>query len=364
MTEVFANGGIQRFNRTLLAAHEELGLDCEVLSLHDTPASIAGAQCGPRLRVHGFGGNRRRFALGCARALLAGRFDCVVVGHINFLSLAIAVLMLVPGRLSSRPVTLIAHGIEVWNNLSRRQRYGLLRTRQVLCVSHYTKRRLLEQVPGLKSDRLQIFPNALSETWRCAEAKPIAAALPERFILSVTRLEKGDRYKGIVTVIEALGMLADAGLHYVVVGQGNDLAFLKDVAQRLGVAARVHFLHGIRDAELITLYRRCTAFVLPSGKEGFGIVFLEAMYFGAPVVAAAEKGALDVVHDGETGLLTRFGDVVALAQAVERLAGDSTLRETLRSKGQASVSQGGAFTFARFVERSAVALELIGVRGA
>jgi len=42
--------------------------------------------------------------------------------------------------------------------------------------------------------------------------------------------------------------------------------------------------------------------VLPSGKEGFGIVFLEAMYFGAPVIAAAEKGALDVVQDGETGL--------------------------------------------------------------
>jgi len=53
-------------------------------------------------------------------------------------------------------------------------------------------------------------------------------------------------------------------------------------------------------------------FVLPSGKEGFGIVFLEAMFFGAAVIAASEKGALDVIQDGETGLLVRFGDTVAL----------------------------------------------------
>ena len=112
------------------------------------------------------------------------------------------------------------------------------------------------------------------------------------------------------------------------------------------------------DAELITLYGRCAAFVLPSGKEGFGIVFLEAMYFGAPVIAAAEKGALDVVRDGETGLLVRFGDAVALKDAIERLQQDAVLRERLIARRPGRGHGAGPFTFARFAERSA---EVLGV---
>jgi glycosyltransferase involved in cell wall biosynthesis len=99
-------------------------------------------------------------------------------------------------------------------------------------------------------------------------------------------------------------------------------------------------------------------FVLPIGKEGFGIVFLEAMFFGAAVIAASEKGALDVIQDGETGLLVRFGDTVALSRAMERLITDAPLREHLRQMGRSMVAGRGAFTFARFVERSADILEI------
>jgi glycosyltransferase involved in cell wall biosynthesis len=93
--------------------------------------------------------------------------------------------------------------------------------------------------------------------------------------------------------------------------------------------------------------------VLPSGKEGFGIVFLEAMYFGAPVIAASEKGALDVIRDGETGLLVRFGDSIALKKAIERLRDDAALRERLRERGRATVIGDGEFTFRRFSIRTA-----------
>ena len=151
-------------------------------------------------------------------------------------------------------------------------------------------------------------------------------------------------------------MLEDSSMHYCVIGHGDDLSFLQRVAERSGIAHRVHFLDGVSDAELITLYGRCAAFVLPSGKEGFGIVFLEAMYFGAPVIAAAEKGALDVVQDGETGLLVRFGDSVALKEAIERLQSDPALRERVIRRGRAAVTEGGPFTFARFAKRYAEVL--------
>ena len=357
LTEVFANGGIQRFNRTMLAASGLCNISCRVLTLHDQPTSIDTVARYPNITVIGFSGDRIGFAIAAARALWRADYDWVLIGHINFLSLAVGALALKISK-TNTPVVLIAHGIEVWSRIGRVRAYALARARKILCVSRYTRQRILEQAPRLRPERLTVFPNALSETWRNAVGVTADRELPERFILSVTRLEKGDRYKGIVTVIEALSMLEDDSMHYCVIGQGNDLSFLQRVAERSGVQHRVHFLRGVTDAELITLYSRCTAFVLPSGKEGFGIVFLEAMYFGAPVIAAAEKGALDVIQHGETGLLVRFGDTVALKMAIERLEKNPELRKHLGAAGLASVTESGPFTFSRFTERYAAALEV------
>jgi glycosyltransferase involved in cell wall biosynthesis len=354
LTEVFANGGIQRFNKTLLAAAAEHGVSCHVLTLNDRTTEPARF---PDATVTAFRGDRKRFAIAVLRALWLGNYDCILVGHVNLLGLAVGALLLMPFKRGAK-VVLVAHGIEVWYGIRRVRRFVLTRAHRILCVSRYTRQRLLEQAPALKAERLTIFPNALSETWRDAVGLESGRPLPGRFIVSVTRLERGDRYKGIVTVIETLAMLEDTSLHYCVIGHGDDLPFLQRVAERQGVAQRVHFLRGVSDAELITLYGRCAAFVLPSGKEGFGIVFLEAMYFGAPVIAAAEKGALDVVQDGETGLLVRFGDTVALKEAIERLQRDLALRERVIVRGRATVTEGGAFTFARFARRYA---DLLGI---
>jgi phosphatidyl-myo-inositol dimannoside synthase len=349
-TEVFANGGIQRFNQTLLDACSRLEIECTVLSLNDTAASIAKHSGWPNVSLAGFSGNRLGFARAAALSMLRGRYQRLVVGHINFLTLAAAIQTLRPFRRITS--LLIAHGIEVWSGLNKARRHALSGTDRVLCVSDYTRRRILEQAPGLAADRLVIFPNALSPTWEQVAPLPLPPPAA-RFILSVTRLERGDRYKGIATVIEAFSMLEDLSLQYLIIGDGGDLSFLRMVAERCGVKERVHFLRGVRDSELIALYQCCDAFVLPSGKEGFGIVFLEAMFFGAPVIAAHEKGAIDVVRDGETGLSIRFGDTIAIKEAIERVRCDSGLREHLRGAGRAQVTGDGPFTFSSFQRRCA-----------
>jgi len=348
-TEVFAKGGIQRFNQTLLEACDQIGIHCRVLSLNDSMVSIAEHPAPGAGSMAGFSGNRREFALAVTGALLRGRYDRVVIGHINFLTLAAAVLLLKPLRRA--PTMLIAHGIEVWNGIGTARRYALSRISRILCVSGYTRQRILDQAPALIAERLTIFPNALANTWDRVVMLPAARSSSTRYLLSVTRLERGDRYKGIATVIEAFSMLADDSLQYYIVGHGNDAAFLQLVAERCGVKSRVHFMRGVGDSDLISLYQNCEAFVLPSGKEGFGIVFLEAMFFGAPVIAAREKGAMDVVQDGATGLAVEFGDTIAIKEAIERLMTDSQLRERLRTNGRSTVVDGGAFTFTRFVRR-------------
>ena len=345
-TEIHANGGIQRFNQTILDACARLEVEGVALSLHDTPDGLATRAAANSLKVSGFCGDRHRFALAVTRILLTQRFDRVVIGHVNYVAMVSAILAVSPRRHGS--VMLIAHGIEVWSGLGMARRAALARMESILCVSNYTRRRILQQAPGLKPGRLVVFPNALADGWVSAVEPAATRKLPPRFILSVSRLEPGDRYKGIATVIEAFSMLEDEDLQYLVVGQGEDLPFLELVAARCGVADRVRFLDKVGDAELISLYQNCLAFLLPSGKEGFGIVYLEAMFFGAPVVAALEKGAVDVVRDGETGLSVSFGDSVAVKEAIERLGSDGGLRERLLANGRAVVTGDGPFTFASF----------------
>jgi phosphatidylinositol alpha-1,6-mannosyltransferase len=351
VTGVFVNGGIQRFNHTFLAALSALDLECDVLSMHDSLQSTGHPGFGTRTKIRGFSGSRWQFSKRAFLSIMSNRYDWILIGHINLLVFTIAALLVRP--FSRTRTVLVAHGIEVWSHIGRFRRLAFLRLHMTLCVSRYTCRRVLEQVPRLHDDRVMIFPNCLCSTWTGLNSSPQPSVPAVPFVLSVSRLERGDRYKGIVTVIEAMSQLEDLSVHYIVVGQGNDMVFLREVAARYGVAQRVHFLQGISDAQLVDMYSQCKAFVLPSGKEGFGIVFLEAMYFGAPVIAAAEKGALDVVRDGETGLLVPFGDSMGIKTAIERLNADAALREHLRERGRSTVVGDGEFTFAHFTKRAA-----------
>jgi glycosyltransferase involved in cell wall biosynthesis len=192
-----------------------------------------------------------RFAVAVLRAIWGGYYDWIVIGHVNLLVLAVAAVMTKP--LGRARTILIAHGIEVWYRIGPLRKLALMLVSTILCVSKYTRQRILDQVPSLHPDRLKIFPNALWDSWRHVRPSPLSFSLPKRFILSVTRLELGDRYKGIVSVIEALSMLEDLSLHYIVVGRGNDLDFLQIVAKHCGVHDRVHFLSDVVDTELVVL---------------------------------------------------------------------------------------------------------------
>ena len=355
LSETFADGGIQRFNRTFLSACDRLSIACDVLSLGDTEDSRQRWNAPRSAQIRVFNREKVRFSLAMLHAAISGRYDFVIIGHVNLLELATGCLAL---RRRHRPrLMMIAHGIEVWNGLSRGRRSALTVLDLILSVSRYTRERIAAQVPALTDAQFTIFPNALSETWtgRFAPSghEDVVSCLPQNFLLSVTRLDPGDRYKGIVSVVEAMAMLEDSSLHYVIAGRGQDQEFLQSVVQRFGLKDRVHFVGAVSDAHLASLYRRCRAFVLPSGKEGFGIVFLEAMFFGAPVIAAREKGAVDVVRDGETGLTVGYGDTVALARAIERIVRDVDLRERLRAAGRATVLGHGRFTFEAYTARLA-----------
>jgi glycosyltransferase involved in cell wall biosynthesis len=352
LTETFTNGGIQRFNRTLIAACEALDARCDVYSLNDDADGVRTVSLKPATRVRTFRRNKPRFASAVATALATGRHHTVLIGHVNLLEFVLASVSL---RIARPHLTMIAHGAEVWHGLRGARRRGLAKIDRVLCVSQYTRDAMLAQAPELDAGRFTVFPNALSSVWteRADAMAPavLPAGIPPRFLLGVARLDRVDRTKGILSTIEALPMVHDETLAYVVAGSGDDMKLLRDVAARFGVKDRVFLLGPVSDSLLISLYRRCVAFVLPSGQEGFGIVFIEAMYFGAPVIGAREKGAVDALDGGATGLMVNYGDVAAIARRINEITEDPSLRLRITAVARATVSGDGPFTFAAFTRR-------------
>jgi len=128
--------------------------------------------------------------------------------------------------------------------------------------------------------------------------------------------------KGILELVEAA-----SGMNLVVAGDGP---LREQVPGALGFVP--HHALG-------TLYERASVVACPSHREGFGVVCAEAMAYGRPVVAGAVGGLLDLVVDGETGLLVPPRDVSALREALERLLGDEELRRRLGAAARARIKE-------------------------
>ncbi len=161
--------------------------------------------------------------------------------------------------------------------------------------------------------------------------------------------------KDVATLLAAMTRLsADAVLR--VVGTGPELARLRRRAEELRLASRVEFLGHVAFDRLAGEYRRADVFCLPSRQEGFGIVFLEAMAAGLPIVAARAGAVPEVVPDAMCGILVPPGSPDELAGALDRLLSSAGERHRMGEAGRRHVSIYDApLVGARFLE--AVGLE-------
>lgn len=141
--------------------------------------------------------------------------------------------------------------------------------------------------------------------------------------------------KGLDTLVGGLAAV-DLDWTLTVVGRRSDHGHVRRIRRRIeraGLASRIRMTGELDDDDLATAFRRSHALAVPSRYEGFGIVYLEAMSFGLPVVATAAGGASEVVTEGETGFLVAPGDEQAVAEAVRTLAKD---RDRLLDMGRAA----------------------------
>lgn len=132
-------------------------------------------------------------------------------------------------------------------------------------------------------------------------------------------------YKGCCTMIEAFAQVAkmNSGLRLDIVGTGPLEPELKKQTEKLGLTDWIHFHKGVSDDELIEFFKECDVFVLPSlqRSEAFGLVQIEAMAFGKPVInTKLPSGVPYVSLHGETGLTVEPGNVTELAEALQYMA--------------------------------------------
>lgn len=297
---------------------------------HDFP------RCGLRERRR----RERVNAAVLAERLADDRPDVVLWGAMGGMTLSLIERV----RRAGLPAVGIVH--DDWMLYGPRVDQGITRIRpdlsaaaRWLFVSEHTRRRALERVPLACTG---VLPSGIDER----HLLPLGPARPWRGeLLCVGRL---DERKGLGDAVAALGELPCARL--TIVGPG-DTTPLRERAERLGVADRVRFAGP--HAEVAPFYDRADAVLFPVvWEEPWGLVPLEAMGHGVPVVATGRGGSGEYLRDGENALLHAPADPVALAAAVRRLAGDDALRERLRSAGRATAEHHVAPAFNRGVERA------------
>lgn len=359
--ELLAAGGVQRAGchiAAVLAEYaERRGTPYRFLSLNDPMGAHRRVVGRREFAFCGFSRAKGRFVSGALRQALR-QPTLIVAAHPNLAPLAWAMKMVAPGVRAM----VVAHGVEIWTLLPAPRRLALRRADLTVAVSSDTAEHLAT-VQGVREERIRCLPLALDPELALAAAATDGGtkdcdAFPDgKVVLTVGRQVSSDRYKGVDVLIRAVSGLASSfpDLSLVVIGDGADRPRLERVAQEMSVRNRVHFWGHASGETLATAYRRCDVFAMPSAGEGFGLVFLEAMAFGKPVIGGAHGGTLDVIEDGVTGYLVRYGDVDRLAHVLEGLLANDRLRKDMGQRAQERVHR--TYLFEHFERRLTNILE-------
>lgn len=290
-------------------------------------------------RFKGFAGQRTQFVIS---SLLTGRkSDVLILSHLNLLFVAALIRAVNPGI----KIFLFAHGIEIWPKLSG-WRTQMLRKINVIAVSNFTRNKVTE-VHGLDSAKVSVLNNALDPFYEFPTkfVKPLKMLKRYRIhplapvLFTLTRLASSEKYKGYDSVIEAMPEFLQSypDLQYLIAGKYDEAEKVRidKLIGKLKLQEHVHLLGFLDEIELTEHFLLADVFIMPSKKEGFGIVFIEAMASGLPVIGGNQDGTVDALRNGELGTLINPEDPESLKAAIRKHL-ENPLDPMHRKKLQAS----------------------------
>lgn len=316
-------GGIERYNKCFMKALVDGGYfktsDLTFLSMNDTSPDSKYVQS--NICFKGFSGNKWFFTFQSFFSAL--RADVLVLGHVNVSLVYLLAKFFKP----SLKCVLIVHGVEVWREVSPVQLKALKSVSMILTVSKYTAQTLNERysidfkkikVINNMIDPYIVVPESFQKNEEIIDKHKLKG---KKVILTVCRIRKTEKDKGYDKVIQVIPALLkeDEDLVYLLVGKYDvDEKLRLDILIRdLNISDKVLFSGYVSDNELEEYYKLADIFVMPSKKEGFGIVFIEALLNGLFVIAGNKDGSVDALDNGNLGILIDPDDSEALKQNIQ-----------------------------------------------
>ena len=280
-------------------------------------------------------------ARAAARLARRGGFDVV---HVHW-PIPNAVLGLAARRAAGIPLVSTFHGVELtWT----RRRFPMLmpflrhviRTSDAVTANSSYTAGMIREVYDRPVARIPFGATVSASPDEAVAPKPPGA--PFELLFAGRLVER----KGVAYLLEAMSRLRTAEPVVLrVIGDGPLRASLEARARELELGDRVRFDGFVPSEELARRFAECDAFVLPAvvdskgDTEGLGVVLVEALSYGKPAIASAAGGIVDIVRDGETGLLVPPADADALATAIAELAEDRTRARELGEGGREYVER-------------------------
>jgi len=315
-------GGIEKFNKCLLKALNDIDreglISAESYSAYDNNSQ---ENYFPNALYKGFAKNRLAFVYNSI--LNARHFDTIILGHINLSIIGLMIKLLWPAK----KLILITHGIEVMEALSFPKSSLLKKADLILAVSNFTKNNLIN-IQNIEASRIKIFHNTIDPNFIVPDTFDKPEYLQQRYgikkgdtvIYTLSRLSSSEQYKGYDQVIKALAMQNGSlnNYKYIIAGKGDDkeITRLKQMVNELGLNDNIILSGFVKDSELSDHYKMADIFIMPSRGEGFGIVFLEAMVHGLPVIAGNCDGSVDALKNGELGRLVSPDNIEEVSEAI------------------------------------------------
>jgi glycosyltransferase involved in cell wall biosynthesis len=325
--EIFSvEGGIQSYVKDILQAYSSLVGGADVFLLRDRAGVENPFEASPLkfhyLKTRSASLGRIRLATVLFAYLLKDRPQRVFCGHINLAPLIRALCQPL-----GIPYTVLTYGKEVWEPLPENKRKALQQADRIWTISRYSRDRCCA-TNGIDSSRVEMLACAIDGSAFTPGAKSLELVnryqlAGSKVLMTVARLWSGDPYKGVDVTIRALPEILQTfpNVKYLVIGRGDDQPRLAKLAEELGVSDRVVFAGFVPTEALVNHYRLADAYIMPS-QEGFGIVYLEAIACGIPVLSGDADGSADPLQDGQLGWRVPHRDPSAVAAAcIEILKG-------------------------------------------
>lgn len=272
----------------------------------------------------------------------------VVFGHINFSPLLFLMRFFNPFQ----KAILIVYGVEVTKKFFVLHKIALKFLYKIISISKNTMIKM-SSLEKINERKFYILPCTLEPIFleRISNGKEKLQLPPGKIVLTVSRLEVADRYKNIDQIIQAMeGVLKEVPDTYCfIVGDGSDRERLESIVKAKKLQDKVLFVGKVENEILKEYYKLCNVFVLPSTKEGFGIVFLEAMYNAKPCIGVSSGGVTEVIDDSETGILCKPNHIDELTKSITYLLKNNETNKIMGENGKKKYEK--EFSFVAFQKR-------------